>query len=78
VFAAHGIPLHQARYGPATGIVKLSHHNVEVDVALGHGTEKWLSASAVDLRTRVLGNVVVSYSSSYTGAVEAALWSLQA
>lgn len=78
-FGAHGIPLHQARYGPATDVVKLSNHNVEVDVALGHGTEtEWLSASTVDLRSKALGNVIVAYPPSHSAAVMAALRSLRA
>jgi hypothetical protein len=77
-FAAHGIALRQARYGPATGIVKLSDHNVEVDVAHGHGTEKWLSVSTAGLRSRAFGNVIVTYPPSQTGDVKAALRSLSA
>jgi hypothetical protein len=76
-FAAHGITLHRARYGPAAGVVKLSDHNVEVDVARGHGTE-WLSASTVDLRSTAVGNVIVTYPPSQTAAIKAALRSLQA
>jgi hypothetical protein len=79
VFAAHGIPLRQARYGPATGVVKLLDHNVEVDIALGHGTEQWLLVSGgAGFGSAAVGNVTVTYPRSHTHAVKAALRSLQA
>ena len=77
-FAAHGIPLRQARYGPTTGVVKLVDHNVEVDVAVGHRTEKWLSGTIGDFDSRASDNLIVTYPRSQVRAVRAALRSLQA
>jgi hypothetical protein len=74
-FAAHGIPLRQARFGPAQGVVKLRNHNVEVDVASGHVT--WLTVSSGDSSTRVWRNVIVAYPPSHARAVRAALRALK-
>jgi hypothetical protein len=65
-------------YGPTTGVVKLVDHNVEVDVAVGHGTEKWLSGTVGDFDSRASGNLIVTYPRSQVQAVGAALRSLQA
>jgi hypothetical protein len=77
VFAAHGIPLRQARFGPATGVVELRNHKVEVDVVSAHTTE-WGTVSSGDSRNRVRRNVIVTYPPSHARAVEAALRSLKA
>ena len=78
VFAAHGIPLRQTRYGPTAGVVELVDHDVEVDVAVGHGTEKWLSGGLGDFESRASRNVIVTYPHSQVLAVRAALRSLRA
>ena len=77
VFAAEGVSLHRARYGPAAGVVKLTNHGVEVDVDVGSTTTEWKSATTGDLRLRGVGNVIVSFPPSEAHAVEAALRSLE-
>ena len=77
VFAAEGIALREARYGPAVGVVKLTNRQVEVDVDTGHNTTKWQSVTAGDLRMGAVANVIVSYPPSQMHAVKAALRSLK-
>jgi hypothetical protein len=59
-------------------VVKLVDHNVEVDVAVGHGTEKWLAGGLGDFDSRASGNLIVTYPHSQVRAVRAALRSLHA
>jgi hypothetical protein len=77
VFAAEGIPLRKARYGPALGVVKLTNRQVEVDVNVGHNASKWEAVTAGNLHMRGLANVIVSFPPSQTRAIKAALRSLE-
>jgi hypothetical protein len=79
-FSAQGLPLRQARFGPASGIVKLLHSGLEVDVAVAHkgsGEIKWLTASTMAERDTSQGNVIVTWSPRYTKSVTAALRQLR-
>jgi hypothetical protein len=77
VFAAEGMPLRTARYGPAAGVVKLTNHRVEVEVEVGSTTTRRQSIVIGDLRVRGVGNVIVSFPASEAHAVDAALRSLE-
>ena len=77
VFAAHGIPLRQARVGPAKGVVELRSHNVKVDIAADHAAQ-WITVSSGHASTRVWRNVIVTYPPGDARAVTAALRSLRA
>jgi len=76
-FKAHGLRLHQARFGPATGIVKLlGPGGLEVDVAVKHrgsGTVSWTSFSGGSERDASQRNMIVTWPPRYTGSVNAAL-----
>ncbi|HJU36131.1 MAG TPA: hypothetical protein VJ716_01780 [Gaiellaceae bacterium] len=76
-FAAEGLRLHEARYGPALGVIKLTDHQVEVDVDVGQSATRWESVTAGNLRTRGLANVIVSFPPSQRRAVKAALAALE-
>ena len=76
-FAAEGMPLRTARYGPAAGVVNLTNHRVEVDVEVESGTTPWESVAPGGLRLRGVGNVRVSFRPTETRAVDAALRSLE-
>jgi len=76
-FALHGLRLHQARFGPALGVVELVHPGVEVDVVLGSKSVSWTSASTTAERSRVKHNLVVSWRPRYTRSVNAALGQLK-
>jgi hypothetical protein len=62
-FKAHGLSLRQARFGPASGIVKLVGPGIEVDVAALHGTGtvSWGSGSTVVERDASKRNVIVTW-----------------
>jgi hypothetical protein len=82
VFAAHGIPLRQAHYGPEAGVVKLLNRKVEVDVVL-NGADVGSCRACVFRRFRlgtptILGNLLVIYRRNQMHAVKAAVRSLQA
>jgi hypothetical protein len=82
VFAAHGIPLRQTRYGPEAGVVKLLNHKVEVDIVL-NGADVGSCQACVFRRFRlgrptILGNLIVIYPRGRMHAVKAAVRSLQA
>jgi hypothetical protein len=76
-FKAHGLQLHQARFGPATGIVKLlGPGRLEVDVDVAHkrtGATEWLVASTMAERSTSQHNVIVTWQPRLTKSVKAAL-----
>lgn len=73
-FKAHGLPLRQARFGPASGIVKLLHSGLEVDVDVAHtGMTEWQSGSTMVERSTSQRNLIVTWPPRYTKSVKAAL-----
>jgi hypothetical protein len=72
-FGAHGLPLRQARFGPASNIVKLLHPGIEVDVDVGTGNVSWSSVSTEPERGASKHNVIVTWSPRYARSVRAAL-----
>jgi hypothetical protein len=78
-FTAHGLPLRQARFGPASGIVKLrGPGGLEVDVDVAHkGMTEWLTASAIADRNTSQRNLIVTWAPRYTKSVNAALRQLR-
>lgn len=76
-FAAHGLRLHQARFGPALGVVKLLRPGVEVDVARGSKSVSWVSVAPTGERSRGKQNLIVTWKPRYTRSVSAALRQLK-
>jgi hypothetical protein len=70
-FKAEGLPLRQARFGPATGVVRLRHPGVEVEVV--SASARWITVTTGHERESDLHNVMVQWEPRFDQPVRSAL-----
>jgi hypothetical protein len=70
-FKAQGLQLRQARFGPATGVVRLRHPGIEVDVV--SISARWSTITSGSERESDLHNLVVQWEPRFDQSVQAAL-----
>jgi hypothetical protein len=75
-FVAHGLPLRQAPFGPASGVVKLLRPGLEVDVETA-GSPQWITIEVQSRRSTQPRNLFVDFAPRYSKPVGAALRQLR-